>query len=124
MVGYISHIIWKFIRHKPDEYRLLDVRHNVMKNLILVDCDHLIKFLLFGDKDDGNNQKEFISKHIPRNVLWKKTKFVKGDDLEPFEKEEDKYIEFGRTLPTNDMELAIYHCKGKISVSLSYDIYI
>src|SRR5438046_1248746 len=115
MVAYINHIIWRFIKYKPDDYKLLDVRHSVMKNLILGDCDHLIKFILFEDEDDdGNNQKEFISKHIPRSVLWKKTKeFVKDDDLDPFEKGE-----INRIKPTNDMELAIYHCKGKISVSL------
>ena len=75
-----------------------------MKNLILGNCDHLMKFILFGDEDDSNNQKEI--KHLPRSILWKKSKkFVKGE-------KEDKYLEFNRTLPTNDMELAIYHCKG------------
>ncbi|RIA86148.1 hypothetical protein C1645_856694 [Glomus cerebriforme] len=117
MVAYINHIIWRFIRYKPDEYRLLDVRHNVMKNLILGDCDHLIKFILFGNDDDNykNGKKgKFIIKHIPRSMLWKKNrKFVKDDDLIPFEKEDDKSNEKDRITPTNDMELAIYHCKGR-----------
>src|ERR1051325_5088806 len=118
MVAYISHIIWRFIKHKPNEYRLLDVRHSVMKNLILGDCDHLIKFILFEDEDDDDNQNKFIPKHIPRSILWKKgQEFVKYDDLDPFEKGE-----INRIKPTNDMELAIYHCKGKISVSLKNNI--
>ena len=108
MVAYINHIIWRFIQHKPHEYKLLDVRHNVMKNLILGDCDHLIKFILFGDEDE----KVFTIKHIPRSILWKKDrKFVKDDDLKPFEEGDDKSSR-DRMIPTNDMELAIYHCKG------------
>src|ERR1043165_630689 len=122
MVAYISHIIWRFIRYKPDEYRLLDVRHNVMKNLILGDCDNLIKFILFGNEDDSDHKncktdqkRKFIIKHIPRSELWKKGRdFVKSDDLIPFEREGKEVDE--RAKPTNDMELAIYHCKGKISV--------
>ena len=90
---YIEHIVWRFVKHRPEEYRLLDVRHNVMKN--------------------------FIIKHIPRSVLWKKEReFVKDDDLKPFENEDDKSNERDVIIPTNDMELAIYHCKGKISICL------
>ncbi|RIA86146.1 hypothetical protein C1645_829712 [Glomus cerebriforme] len=115
MVAYINHIIWRFIRYKPDEYRLLDVRHNVMKNLILGDCDHLIKFILFGNDDEENNKNgkpdQFIIKHIPRSLLWKKDrKFVKDDDIECFD---DKPNERDKVIPSNDMELAIYHCKGR-----------
>jgi hypothetical protein len=120
MVAYISHIIWRFIKHRPDDYRLLDVRHNVMKNLILGDCDHLIKFILFGNDNEISDRKncktdqkrKFTVKHIPRSELWKKGRaFVKNDDLIPFEKEVKEVDE--RAKPTNDMELAIYHCKGK-----------
>ncbi|CAI2173626.1 3244_t:CDS:10 [Funneliformis geosporum] len=96
MVMYINHIVWRYINHKPDQYRLLDVRHNVMKNLILGDCDHLIKFILFGSKE----------------YETKEDKYIQADDLEPFDNEEDsKDIE--EILPRNDMELAIYHCKGR-----------
>ncbi|PKY16229.1 hypothetical protein RhiirB3_480626 [Rhizophagus irregularis] len=113
MVAYINHIIWRFIKYKPNEYKLLDVRHNVMKNLILGDCDYLIKFILFGNNDDHKKEK-FIIKHIPRSTLWKKHRsFIKEDDLNPFEKEDDKSNENDKIVPTNDMELAIYHCKGR-----------
>jgi hypothetical protein len=118
MVAYISHIIRRFVRYKPDEYRLLDVRHNVMKNLILGDCDQLIKYILFGDEDD-NQKKKFIAKHIPRNILWNnKQDFVNDDDFRPFEKEDGKSIERDKIIPTNDMELAIYHCKGNYYICL------
>jgi len=53
---YINHIIWRFVDHNPDQFRLLDVRHNVMKNLILGDCDHLIKYILFGNDEKPPNK--------------------------------------------------------------------
>ncbi|CAB4379487.1 unnamed protein product [Rhizophagus irregularis] len=35
MVAYINCIIWRFIKYKPDDFKLLDVQRNVMKNLVL-----------------------------------------------------------------------------------------
>src|SRR5256885_15121880 len=107
MMMYITHIVWRFAKHKPENYKLLDVRHNVMKNLILGDCDHLIKFILFWNDNDSDNKncktkqkRKFTAKHIPRCELWKKGRaFVKNDDLIPFEKNADERIK-----PTNDME--------------------
>ena len=59
-----------------------------MKNLILGDCDQLIKFILFGDEEDSNQKKKFITKHTPRNILWNKNRaFVNDDDFKPFENE-------------------------------------
>jgi hypothetical protein len=93
----------------PCQFKLLDSRHKIMKNLILGDCDHLIKYILFGEDDD--NQKAMLI-HTPRSKYWKgisnKT-FVKDDDLKSF----DKSNENDKIKPKNDMELAIYHCKGK-----------
>jgi len=95
-----------------------------MKNLIIGDCNNLIKFILFGNKDDSkknkkikdaekNTDEENKIKHIPRNLLWKRKedKYIKDDDLDPFENNKSKDIE--KITPRNDMELAIYHCKGK-----------
>ena len=115
---YIEHIIWRFIKHQPEDYKLLDVRHNVMKNLILGDCNHLIKFILFGDDNLGDDNiggkfqkvemiknilsddygKDKCKIHIPKS--WPKKNFIKYDNIE---------IE-------NDMELAIYHYKGSCSM--------
>jgi hypothetical protein len=124
MVIYINHIIWRFIDHDPDQYRLLDVRHNVMKNLILGDCDHLIKYILFGNDEDNcsvcdqccngvkmKQKEKFVIKHVPRSIIWKKDqKFVNDDDLDPFDR--DNNSKPRKTELTNDLELAIYHCKG------------
>ncbi|GBB91276.1 hypothetical protein RclHR1_18460001 [Rhizophagus clarus] len=96
MVAYINHIIWRFIKYKPDDFRLLDIRRNVMKNLILGDCDHLIKFILFGNNDNDENINNL---HIPRNTFWKKKRTI-INDTEEYE-------------ITNVMELAIHHCKGR-----------
>ncbi|RGB26855.1 hypothetical protein C1646_769875 [Rhizophagus diaphanus] len=76
MVAYINRIIWRFVKYKPDDFRLLDVRRNVMKNLILGDCDHLIKFILFGDND---NDEKINNLHIPRKTFWKKRKIINDD---------------------------------------------
>src|SRR5437763_10293070 len=102
MVSYISHIIWRFIKHKPKEYKLLDARHNVMKNLILGDCDYLIKFILFGSEKD----EELRRLHKPRSMLCNEDKegkrFVKDDDIKPFEREVDIPFESDREF-TNEL---------------------
>ena len=111
MVEYINHIIWRYIDNRPNQYRLLDVRHNVMKNLIVGDCKQLIKFILF--ESDG---KVKIN-HIPRNKSWKRKEdrymYINNDDLDPFDRQ-DSSKDFEKIIPRNDMELAIYHCKGKL----------
>jgi hypothetical protein len=57
-------------------------------------------------------QKEkFVIKHVPRSIIWKKDqKFVNDDDLDPFDR--DNNSKPRKTELTNDLELAIYHCKG------------
>ncbi|GES84549.1 hypothetical protein GLOIN_2v1769896 [Rhizophagus clarus] len=80
IVAYIEHIVWRFIKHDPDQFKLLNVRRNVMKILILGNCSHLIKFILFGDD--------------------KELKYNEEDDKD-------------RMIPQNDLELAIYHYKGR-----------
>jgi hypothetical protein len=90
-----------------------------MKSLILGDCNHLIKFILFGDersvnninvsgKDNENNERKKIIRHIPRNILWPGGKFIGDDDLDFIMKLQDDEI-----MPENNMELAIYYCMGK-----------
>src|SRR5688572_5888435 len=120
MVMYINHIIWRFVEHKPDQYRMLDIQHDIMKNLILGGCDDLIKFILFGNKNDGNSfvkdgndeddkdeDKMNEIKHIPRRRFWKKEhKYTKDDDIFLFN---DKKEISDYEKPKNDMELAIFH---------------
>jgi hypothetical protein len=88
-----------------------------MKKLILGDCNYLIKLILFGDKsnkDNGNEKnEEFVIRHIPRSVSWPGKNFIRDDDL--------RLDNNGLRLednerPENDMELAIYRYKGKLTL--------
>ncbi|CAG8629689.1 4600_t:CDS:10 [Rhizophagus irregularis] len=98
IISYIKHIVWRFAKHEPENFKLLDVRYNIMKNLILSDCDQLINFILFGDDDNED-----------RN--GKVCKFLTKGDLD-FEGKD--WIKENESLePKNNMELAIYHCKDR-----------
>ena len=115
MITYIKYIIWRFAKHEPENFKLLDIRYNVMKILILGNCDDLIKFILFGDEEtekeryENEKEKRQNIRHIPSNKLWPGSKFLNDDDLDPVDKLEDnETIEL-----KNNMELAIYHCKGR-----------
>ncbi|GBC09477.1 hypothetical protein RclHR1_00890013 [Rhizophagus clarus] len=112
IVTYVKHIIWRFVKHKPKDFMLLDVRYNFMKSLILGDSDHLIKYTLFGDERE---QKEFEIRHIPRNTLWPGEKFLRDDDLDldRFDRKDNRLEDNEEIKPGNNMELAIYHCKGR-----------
>src|SRR5436190_7946763 len=78
MVTYIKHIVWRFVKHQPDRFIMLDVRYNVMKNLILGDCDHLVKYILFGDKNEvnANDANEHQIRHIPKCKSWPGKMFI------------------------------------------------
>ncbi|CAB5389616.1 unnamed protein product [Rhizophagus irregularis] len=148
MINYVEHIVWRFAKHEPENFRLLDVRYNLMKNLILGDCDRLVKFILFGYGETA--EKKIDYRHIPSNKSWPGKNFIKGDDLF-FDKKDDKlkvkhiynnhYLNVMATqcrtmwntlvagyenlkrllpdnpkykfMPENNMELAIYHCRGR-----------
>src|SRR4051794_20135384 len=88
---------------------LLDFRYNFIKSLILADSHHLIKYTLFGGDE---------IRHIPRNILWPGEKFLKDDDLDldRFNSKDNKLEDNEEIKPGNNMELAIYHCKGKFNL--------
>src|SRR6266498_2265951 len=119
MITYIRHMVWRFAKHEPQNFRLLDVRHNIMKNLILGDCNHLIKFILFGDEETVVKDKNEKYRHIPNNKLWPGKKFLMDDDLD-FDQfyKKDEIIDNEKIVPKNNMELAIYHCKGKFLIAV------
>jgi hypothetical protein len=108
MITYIQHIVWKFVKYEPQYFKLLDVRYNLMKNLIIGNCDDLIKFILFGDDETPRNKNKEIV-HIPSNKLWPEKELLRDDDLD-FDKKKTGSKD---NKPQNNMELAIYHCKGK-----------
>src|SRR6266516_3015042 len=126
MIIYIKYIVWRFAKHEPENFKLLEVRYNVIKSLILSDCDHLIKFILFGDEttvenknSSGHNEKEGKEKnekekrqkkvdirHIPSNTLWPGKKFLNDDDLH-FDDDDNEIKDNEKIVPKNIMELAI-----------------
>ncbi|PKY48681.1 hypothetical protein RhiirA4_445477 [Rhizophagus irregularis] len=136
MINYVEHIVWRFAKHEPENFRLLDVRYNFMKNLILGDCDRLVKYILFGYGETA--EKKINYRHIPSNKSWPGKNFIKGDDLFFDKKDKLKDKHMWKTLveklkrllpdnlkrllldypkykfrPNNNMELAIYHCRGR-----------
>ncbi|CAB4495387.1 unnamed protein product [Rhizophagus irregularis] len=141
--NYIEHIIWRFAKYEPENFRLLDIRYNLMKSLILADCDRLIKFILFGYEETAKNKIDY--RHVPSSKLWPGKKFLKDDDLDFDEREyglkkqenndlnkrkpendsmkqaiyyycKKIYLYFFKREPKepeNNMELAIYYCRGR-----------
>ncbi|PKB99454.1 hypothetical protein RhiirA5_429665 [Rhizophagus irregularis] len=97
MITYIELIVWKFAKLEPQNFRLLDIRHNIMKSLILSDCDDLIKYVLFGNEEFIGNK---VVHDEPRHIL---------------------HYGLKETIkPENNMELAIYHCKDDYVIKLFY----
>jgi hypothetical protein len=85
----------------------------------------LIRFILFGDEENVINKnicskekekkegkKKQKIRHVPRNILWPGEEFIEEDDLD-FNMKDDKLRDNEKIKPENDMELAIYHCKGQ-----------
>uniref|UniRef100_U9UN39 Uncharacterized protein n=1 Tax=Rhizophagus irregularis (strain DAOM 181602 / DAOM 197198 / MUCL 43194) TaxID=747089 RepID=U9UN39_RHIID len=83
-----------------------------MKSLILADCDRLIKFILFGYEETAKNKIDY--RHVPSNKLWPGKKFLKEDDLNFSKRAEEP------KKPENNMELAIYYCRGKSNFRMQY----
>ncbi|CAI2169996.1 14158_t:CDS:10 [Funneliformis geosporum] len=59
--GNISAMIWKFIKNYPDIWRMMDIRYNLMKKIIISGSNPLIKNILFGEH-------KYL--HIPRRTRW------------------------------------------------------
>ena len=124
----IEHIVWRYAKYEPENFKLLEVRYNVIKSLILSDCDHLIKFILFGDeatvenkngcgcnekgKEKNEKEKRLDIRHIPCNKLWPGKIFLYDDDLH-FDDDDNEIKDNEKIKPRNNMELAIYHCNGR-----------
>src|SRR5436309_14755712 len=57
----ITYIIWRFIKHEPDIWRLMDARFDVMAKIIIGGSNMLVKYILFGDENRNL--------HVPRLPL-------------------------------------------------------
>lgn len=89
LIENTNRIVWRFGKKKPEIFKLMDVRYNVMSYLIRGGCNYLIKFILFGDttpedlkngkkqkkkkkendnKLDNHKNKQIL--HIPKSKQW------------------------------------------------------
>ncbi|CAG8716744.1 12529_t:CDS:10 [Rhizophagus irregularis] len=101
MKDRISYIIWRFIKNKPNIWRLMDVRFDIMAKVIIGGSNTLIKYILFGDGKDKN-----WNLHIPKINRWE------NEDEKKFKIETIE--EKGETKIKNlsDLQIATRLCRG------------
>src|SRR5947207_1728265 len=109
MKDRITYIIWRFIKNKPDIWRLMDARFDVMAKIIIGGSNALVKYILFGDGSDKNRNL-----HVPRlhSHRWdyreeKEEKIPKNRNEKVEEKEERINVK-----KLSDLQIAIRLCKG------------
>ncbi|CAJ0879355.1 8521_t:CDS:10 [Entrophospora sp. SA101] len=51
MLEFITKIIWRFVDNKPEMWKLIDVRYDLMSKLVRGGSNSLIKFILFGKEE-------------------------------------------------------------------------
>ncbi|CAG8641718.1 2993_t:CDS:2, partial [Paraglomus brasilianum] len=70
----ITNIVRIFIKNYPDEWSLLEVRHDLMKSLIIGGCSRLTQDLIkvSDGENNENNEGEYRRRllHIPRKYSW------------------------------------------------------
>ncbi|CAB4389250.1 unnamed protein product [Rhizophagus irregularis] len=104
MKDRISYIIWRFIKNKPNIWRLMDVRFDIMAKIIIGGSNTLIKYILFGDGKVKN-----WNLHIPRINRWENEDEKKFKEEAIKEKEETKKLRINNS---SDLQIAIRLCKG------------
>ncbi|CAB4389248.1 unnamed protein product [Rhizophagus irregularis] len=100
MKDRISYIIWRFIKNKPNIWRLMDVRFDIMAKVIIGGSNTLIKYILFGDGKDKN-----WNLHIPKINRWE-NEDEKKFKIETIEKKGETRIK-----SLSDLQIAIRLCK-------------
>jgi hypothetical protein len=110
MKDRIIYIIWRFIKHKPDTWRLMDARFDVMAKIIIGGSNSLVKYILFGEGDEENRNL-----HVPRLIRWDN------------KKEEDKFRERYKEAEgkmniraLSDLQIAIRLCEPGILYYINY----
>jgi|SRR5947208_13131007 len=116
MIKSTIKIICRFVYYKPELWKLIDARYNLMKYLVNSIADSLIYFILFEKK--GKNNK---STHVPRIKCWKKKINTENNynDNEKHQKHECDLIK-----DNNVLRIAIsltsgiyYHCYYLLMIS-------
>ncbi|RGB37031.1 hypothetical protein C1646_695712 [Rhizophagus diaphanus] len=70
LVENTNRIVWRFVKKKPEIFKLMDVRYNVMSYLIRGGCNYLIKFILFGEMtlEESKNGKKSKKKKKENDI--------------------------------------------------------
>ncbi|GBC23046.2 hypothetical protein GLOIN_2v848825 [Rhizophagus irregularis DAOM 181602=DAOM 197198] len=135
LVENTNRIVWRFVKKKPEIFKLMDVRYNVMSYLIRGGCNYLIKFILFGEMtlEEFKNAKQWISETEPERLtkvkLESKTflhqlfSLIRAIMLWFFalisckkKKKKERKIKKNpknNVRPSTDLEWAIEYCKDK-----------
>ncbi|PKY44325.1 hypothetical protein RhiirA4_513369 [Rhizophagus irregularis] len=104
LINRISLVIWRFIKKNPVVWKLIDVRHDVMRNIIIGGSTFLVKYILFGEKD--------THLHIPQIKRWEDdTIYVKEKIVEQnVESIQDEYDRQEINDKLTDLQVAIRFC--------------
>ncbi|RIA94098.1 hypothetical protein C1645_866204 [Glomus cerebriforme] len=99
----ISYIIWRFIKNKPNTWRLMDIRYDIMAKIIIGGSNTLVRYILFGDGKEKN-----WNLHVPRIHRWDDKDEIKFKQAFIREKTGKKMD----IKNLSDLQIAIRLCKG------------
>jgi hypothetical protein len=106
LINRISLVIWRFIKKKPDIWKLIDVRYDVMKNIIIGGSTFLVKYILFGEKEKD------LHLHVPQIKRWEDGKiYVKEkreQNVKSIQNDDNEQEEINDKL--TDLQVAIRSC--------------
>ncbi|CAI2186997.1 17156_t:CDS:2, partial [Funneliformis geosporum] len=116
LMNYISLLIWKFIKKKQETWKLLDVRYNVMSDVIIGASTFLIKFILLDEIENNKEEEKTGNKrllHIPQVRRWNNNivdvKVHKEPNVEQMDNEKELLLNYESTGLT-DLQIAIRLC--------------
>ncbi|CAG8561905.1 6480_t:CDS:2, partial [Paraglomus occultum] len=66
----VTNMVYIFIKEHPDEWRLLEVRHDLMSSLIIGGCYRLTHDLLKVNDGESEDEHNCRPLHIPREYSW------------------------------------------------------
>ena len=107
MKDRITYIIWRFIKHEPDIWRLMDSRFDVMAKIIIGGSNMLVKYILFGDENRNL--------HVPRLPLHRWEDKEEYNLKEHYRKARRERMDIKNL---SDLQIAIRLCEGGNSFTL------
>ncbi|RIA89799.1 hypothetical protein C1645_824254 [Glomus cerebriforme] len=107
LVNMISLLIWRFIKKRPEIWKLMDIRYDVMGNIIIGGSTFLVKYILFGEKN--------MYLHVPQIKRWEDdTIYIKVEEkyrnAEDKQESQDDVNEQEKIHGLTDLQIAIRFC--------------